>query len=91
MQAKGGNKAGQMRLQREAKMAKKDYDAQIKKHGKIIDNFICLPDPENVYTWYFIIFGLEHPKGCKNDPRIIPKSIPTLETNTQKTIQNNAF
>ena len=27
MQAKGGTKAGQMRLQREAKMAKKDYDA----------------------------------------------------------------
>jgi len=65
MQAKGGTKAGQMRLQREAKMAKKDYDAQVKKHGKIVDNFICLPDPENVYSWYFIIFGLEHPKGCK--------------------------
>ena len=66
MQGKSVNKAGQMRLQREAKMAKKDYDSQIKKHGKIIDNFICLPDPENVYHWYFIIFGLEHPKGCKN-------------------------
>jgi ubiquitin-protein ligase len=54
-----------MRLQREAKMAKKDYDAQIKKHGKIIDNFICLPDPDNSYTWYFIVFGLEEPVGCK--------------------------
>lgn len=49
-----------MRLQREAKMAQKDIEAQIQKHGFIKDqNFICLPDPENVYEWYFIIFGLE--------------------------------
>ena len=54
-----------MRLQRESKIAKKDYEAQIKKHGKIIDNFICLPDPENVQIWYFIIFGLDH-RGYKN-------------------------
>ena len=47
-----------MRLQREAKLAKKDYDAQIKKSGKITDNFICLPDPEDPYVWYFIIYGM---------------------------------
>ena len=52
--------AGTMRLQREAKMAVKDLETMIKKSGKIDQqNFICLPDPENVYVWYFIIFGLE--------------------------------
>jgi len=55
---KKGN-AGQMRLNRESKMVKRDLDSQIKKSGKITDNFICLPDPEDVHTWYYIIFGLE--------------------------------
>lgn len=51
---------GQMRLQREAKMALRDIDAQIKKHGKLMDqNFICLPDPDDIYIWYFIIYGLD--------------------------------
>ena len=50
-----------MRLQREARMCKKDMDAQMKKTGKIIDNFICLPDPENVYAWYFVVFGIAEP------------------------------
>lgn len=40
-------------------MAKKDIDAQIKKHGKMIENFICLPDPNNAYEWYYVIFGLD--------------------------------
>ena len=53
--------AGQMRLNREAKMAKKDIEAQIKKKGKLEDNFICLPDPEDVYTWYYIIWFNEAP------------------------------
>lgn len=48
-----------MRLQRESRMCKKDLDAQIKKNGKINDNFICLPDPEDPYVWYYLIFGLE--------------------------------
>jgi len=48
-----------MRLNREAKMCKKDMDAQIKKHGKITDNFICLPDPEDPYLWYYVVFGLD--------------------------------
>ena len=52
---------GQMRLQRESRMAKKDIDTQIKKFGKITDNFVCLPDPENPYTWYYVIFGLDTP------------------------------
>lgn len=54
--------AGQMRLQREAKMAVRDLDNQIKKFGMIKDqNFICLPDPNNVYEWYYVVFGLEAP------------------------------
>lgn len=48
-----------MRLQREARMARKDLDTQVKKKGKIEDNFICLPDPENPYEWYYVVYGLE--------------------------------
>ena len=49
-----------MRLQRERKMAMKEVQQQIKKTGKYQDtNFICLPDPENLKEWYYIIFGLE--------------------------------
>merc|ERR1712188_349830 len=54
-----GNQQGQMRLQREAKMAQKDVETQIKKAGKINDGYICLPDPEDPFTWYYIIYGLE--------------------------------
>ena len=50
-----------MRLQRESRMAMKEINAQIKKTGKITDtNFICLPDPNNLKEWYYIIFGLEN-------------------------------
>ena len=55
-----GTKAGQMRLQREAKMAARDIATQLKKTGKINDGFICLPDPEDCYTWYYIVFGLDY-------------------------------
>jgi len=48
-----------MRLQREAKMAVRDIESQMKKYGKLKDtNFICLPDPEDLYTWYYIIFNM---------------------------------
>jgi len=40
-------------------MAKKDLDTQLKKKGKIEDGFLCLPDPEDVYTWYYIVYGLD--------------------------------
>ena len=54
------SQAGAMRLNREAKMAKKEIDAQIKKTGKLNDTkFICLPDPNNAYIWYYIIWGLD--------------------------------
>merc|ERR1712224_57611 len=55
-----GTQAGQMRLQREGKMVKKDIETQLKKTGKISDGFICLPDPEDIYTWYYIVFGLDY-------------------------------
>merc|ERR1712029_657408 len=57
MQRKGN--AGQMRLQRESRMMKKDLDAQIKKTGKIGDTFICLPDPEDIYKWWYVIYNLD--------------------------------
>jgi ubiquitin-conjugating enzyme E2 J2 len=50
-----------MRLQREARMAKKEIKSQIGKYGKLNDNFVCLPDPSDAYTWYYVIFGLEEP------------------------------
>lgn len=40
-------------------MAKKEIETQLKKSGKITDNFICLPDPENPYIWYYVVFGLD--------------------------------
>lgn len=49
-----------MRLQREARAAFKDVQTAIKKTGKISDNFICLPDPENPFVWYYVAFGFEH-------------------------------
>ena len=52
-----------MRLQREAKIAKKQYADQMKKTGKLEENFICLPDPENMYEWYYIIYNIEGKEG----------------------------
>lgn len=34
-------------------------DAQVKKSGKIGDGFICLPDPEDIYKWWYIIYDLD--------------------------------
>ena len=48
-----------IRLQRETKRTQKDYADQIKKHAKIVDNFVCAPDPENLLHWYFVTWGLE--------------------------------
>ena len=53
------NKGTNMRLSREAKKVKKDFDNQIKKHGKITDNYVCCPDLEDPLTWWYVIFGLE--------------------------------
>lgn len=51
--------AGTMRLNREGKMNKRDIEAEIKKTGKIAENFICLPDPDDCFKWWYIIFGLD--------------------------------
>jgi len=68
-----------MRLQREGKMAKKDIETQIKRTGKINDGFICLPDPENIYEWYYIVFGLDYKEykgGFYMGKIICPKEYP---------------
>lgn len=54
------SQAGQMRLNREARAAKKDIETSIKRDGRLKENFICLPDPENVYEWYYIAYDLDH-------------------------------
>ena len=38
------------------------YNRQIEALGKITeDNFIAAPDPNNIFEWYFVIFGLTEP------------------------------
>ena len=60
------SQAGAMRLNREAKMAKKEIEAQIKKTGKLNETkFICLPDPQDAYVWYYIIWDLDTPVEYK--------------------------
>ena len=74
-----GNQAGQMRLQREAKQAKKEIDMQVKKTGKVSDGFICLPDPEDIYTWYYIVYNLDYKEykgGFYMGKIICPKEYP---------------
>lgn len=91
---KKGNQAGTMRLQREARMAKKDLDAQVKKTGKINDNFICLPDPEDPYVWYYVIFGLEEMpyKGLYCFGRITcPDSYPAKAPQINVITENGRF
>jgi len=90
---KKGN-AGMMRLNREAKMAKKDIEAQIKKTGKMTDNFICLPDPEDPYVWYYVIFGLaDMPyKGGYYMGRIkCPDDYPARAPNIKLMTENGRF
>ena len=37
----------------------KDQNSQIDKEGRITENFICGPDPSNLFEWYFVVFGLK--------------------------------
>lgn len=30
----------------------------VKNNGMIKDNFICSPNPDDIYEWYFLVFGL---------------------------------
>ena len=52
------SKAGTMRLQKEFKTYAKDFEKQIKEKNQITDNFIAAPDPDNMFEWYFVVFGL---------------------------------
>ena len=53
------NKLTMIRLMKESQMALKGLKDQMDANsGKIVDNFICLPDPENPFIWYFVVFGL---------------------------------
>ena len=90
-----GTQAGQMRLQREARMAKKDLATQIKSKGKITDNFICLPDPDNIYTWYYIVWGLEEPAEYKGGYYLgkvtVPDNYPQKAPNIKIITENGRF
>ena len=40
----------------------KEFQKQISEKGCIIENFVAAPDTNNVFVWYFIVFGLgDHP------------------------------
>ena len=39
----------------------KDFEKQIASNPEGLineDNFIAAPDPDNIYEWYFVVFGL---------------------------------
>ena len=41
-------------------MAKKQIEDDMKKNGgKYKEQFICLPDPDNVRHWYYIVMNLD--------------------------------
>ena len=86
---------GLLRLTREAKMAKRDIEAQIKKSGKLSDNFICLPDPEDVYTWYYVVFGLNEPASYEGGFYLgkvtCPKEYPAKAPNIKIITENGRF
>jgi ubiquitin-conjugating enzyme E2 J2 len=73
------NKAGVMRLQKEFKALSKEFTKQIEEKGKIEDNFVAAPDPNDIFTWYFVVFGLEdHPwkGGYYMGKLMFPKDYP---------------
>lgn len=80
-----------MRLQREARMVKKDLDSQIAKSGKVTDNFLCLPDPDNQHVWYYVIWGIEEPVSYKGGyyfgkitcPDTYPQKAPNIKIHTE--------
>ena len=47
-----------VRLQKEYRSISKDFEKQMAQ-GKIVENFVTCPDSNNIFEWYFIIFGLE--------------------------------
>jgi ubiquitin-protein ligase len=89
------NQAGIMRLQREGRMAKSDADKQIKKHGKLTDNFLCLPDPNNIHEWYFVVWGIEEPDRFKGGYYLgkitCPPEYPQKAPNIKMITENGRF
>ena len=87
------NKNGNMRLSRESKKCKKDFDSQIKKKGKITDNYVCAPDPEDPYTWYFVVFGLadEYEGGFYFGKVVCPTDYPARPPYITLMMNNGAF
>merc|ERR1712196_313057 len=86
--------ATRMRLQREAKMAKKDYDQQVKKNGVINDGFICLPDPENQLEWYYIVYNMdvkEYQGGFYLGKITCPPEYPAKAPNIKMITENGRF
>ena len=54
------NNRGYKRLQQELKTIYSEVKNQIINNGgKIKDNFVCVPNPADLYEWYFVVFGLK--------------------------------
>ena len=52
-------KATLLALEKQSNDMKQHIRDQIKKHGKIPENFICLPDPDNITEWYYVVYGFD--------------------------------
>jgi len=67
--------------------------AKLKKFGKVQENFICLPDPDDIYTWWYIIFGLEDEyKGGYYLGRVVcPNDYPAKAPNIRIVTENGRF
>lgn len=87
------NKNTNMRLSRESRKVKKDYEAQIKKSGKITDNYVCAPDPENPLIWYFVIFGLDddYKGGYYFGKVVCPENYPATPPYIMVSTNNGCF
>jgi len=82
-----------IRVQREIKKTKKDFDLQIKKSGKIIDNAVCAPDPDNILEWFFVIWGLDgnFQGGYFLGKVILPQTYPKTPPKVKVIVQNGHF
>ncbi len=80
MASQGSANAGTIRLMKEHRTVVKEYYKLKEKHGgKIPNNFITLPDPDNIYTWYFVIYGLtdeQYEGGFYLGKLVFPKEYP---------------
>ena len=83
------SKAGANRLQREYMAIAKRFT-----EGKDLENFLAVPDPGNIYRWWYLIFGL---KDCPFEGgfylgRIIfPKEYPHKPPGIEMVTPNGRF